>query len=201
MNAIQAIPLVILASMLSACGGSSGNPVTDLVDGSEDRCENSYYQALQGRYEGTIYFSTQNRQCEWETAMTVFPSSRILGCELSITVESTVTQLTVYDADDPNVYQCVATNATYRLIEPNDDLTSDALYDSIAFPIDVRVEDDPLGSSSGPYFGNSDVQVSYNRLFDGAGVIDSLIYQSESSLSVVGGTPGFVTVEGTLLEE
>ena len=106
------------------------------------------------------------RQCEWDVSITVTPASRLLGCSLNATVESTVTQLTVYDATDPAVYQCMDTQATYLLNEPNDHLSPVTLFDDVVFPVDVQVEDDPFASSSGPYFGDTSVEVPYVRLFD-----------------------------------
>ncbi len=125
----------------------------------------------------------------------------MLGCVLNASVESTVTQLTIFDSDDPDVYQCMDTDATYRLNEPNNSLSPATLYDNVVFPVDVQVEDDPLGSTSGPYFGDTSVEVPYVRLFDGGALVQLLTFNLDNTISLRGGNPPFFTFEGTLTKE
>ncbi len=187
---------------LSSCGGGSTNTLqNDPVSGTGDLCDNSYYTQLRGEYTGSANFSTGKRQCEWEISIDVAPSSRVLGCVLNASVESTVTQLTIFDSDDPDVYQCMDIDATYRLNEPNNSLSPATLYDNVVFPVDVQVEDDPLGSTSGPYFGDTSVEVPYVRLFDGGALVQLLTFNLDNTISLRGGNPPFFTFEGTLTKE
>ncbi len=204
MKIITELSLVGLcvAAFLSSCGGGSTNTLqNDPVSGTGDLCDNSYYTQLRGQYTGSIQVASSMRQCDWEISIAVTPASRVLGCVLNATVETSVTQLTVFEANDPNAYQCMDTNATYRLNEPNDNLSPVTLYDDVVFPVDVQVEGDPFASDSGPYFGDTSVEVPYSRLFDAGTLVNILTFNGDSTISVRGGNPPFFTLEGRLTKD
>ncbi len=206
MKIITELSLVGLcvAAFLSSCGGGSTNTLqNDPVSGTGDLCDNSYYIQLRGQYTGSLLYTTvSGRQCEWEISLTVSPASRVLGCDLNATVETSVTQLTVLEATDPNVYQCMDTNATYRLNEPNDNLLPVTLYDDVVFPVDARVEGDPFASNSGPYFGDTSVDVPYIRLFDsGIDLVKTLTFNADDTINVRSSDSPFYTFGGTLTKE
>ena len=204
MKTLTGISLVGLCVVpfLNACGGGSSSSLqNDPVSSSGDRCDNSYYSQLRGQYDGQIQAASDMRQCEWDISITVAPASRVLGCTLNATIDSTVTQLTVYDATDPAAYQCMDTQATYRLNEPNDHLSPVTLFDDVEFPVDVQVEGDPFASSSGPYFGDSSFEVPYVRLFDAGATVQLLTFNADDTITVRGGNPPFFTLDGMLTKE
>ncbi|MGJ8530073.1 hypothetical protein [Maritalea sp.] len=191
----------IAVPLLQACGGSSGSSTVDIGPNNGDLCENSYYTQLRGEYTGTAFYSDRDRQCEWELSITVAPSSRLLGCELNASIKSSVTQLIVYDRDDENVYQCTDTDGVYDLNEPNSNLLPTSLYESVEFPVDVQILDNPIGLTSGPYFGDTSIEVPYVNLLDEGGLIQFLSFGSDDTVNLRGGNPPFFTFEGTLSKE
>jgi hypothetical protein len=195
---------ICVVPFLNACGGGSSSSLqNDPVSSSGDLCDNSYYSQLKGQYDGKVeYIDLPVRQCEWDVSISVTPASRLLGCSLNATVESTVTQLIVYDAADPEVYQCMDTQATYLLNEPYDYLSPATLFDDVVFPVDVQVEGDSFASSFGPYFGDTTVDVPYVRLFDtGGALVELLTFNADNTITVRGGNPPFFTFDGTLTKE